>query len=209
MSDGGVADQVFLNLQADAIRQANRSKHSIKQAVPFLESNGLGVSFRLPSLLLNLLRLLHLDIGDVDDAIEDEFLDRCLEFSITHVLRTIKHKARVLVPNAVTLVGVPDAYDFIPAGCIYARIERQGESPTVLSGPIAISRSPSEHPVSTNPLLASQICLITHRVSYRVFESFGHADVHRRRANVQCVCRRGSSDRKRSDLPSELRGVQY
>lgn len=154
LSEGGVEDRVFLELQADAIRNANRSKHSIKQAVPFLESNGLGVSFRLPSLLLNLRRLLNLDIGDVDDAIEDEFLDRCLEFGITNVLRTLKHKARILVPGAYTLVGVPDPYNFIPVGYIYARVERQGETPVVLAGPIAISRSPSEHPVSCRPLLS-------------------------------------------------------
>lgn len=73
------------------------------------------------------------------------------------MLRMIKHKARILVPDAVTLVGVADPYNRLPEGYIYARTEQQGEVREI-EGNVCISRSPCEHPVSVLLATLSLIC---------------------------------------------------
>jgi RNA-dependent RNA polymerase len=74
-----------------------------------LKSHSLGNKFHL-SFILEQLHLLGLDLQNNADkrAIESVFLRRLLRCSMVHVLREIKFKARIPVPNSYQLVGVAD-----------------------------------------------------------------------------------------------------
>jgi RNA-dependent RNA polymerase len=86
----GVPYETFERHQDMAVEAAKSAKHSLGKAVGLMEGHGLGASFRLPSVLLNLERL------GATLPPENSFYGRLLEYSINHVLRMIKHKGKIL-----------------------------------------------------------------------------------------------------------------
>lgn len=71
---------------------------SLKDASNFLEMHGVGMSFRVHSVLFSLSKLgVGLQAEKLLRVLEDPFLDRSIAFATNHVLRVIKHKARIPV----------------------------------------------------------------------------------------------------------------
>lgn len=81
----GVPHETFKMYQDMAVQDAQESTESLERAAHFLEGHGLGSSFRLPSVLLNLSKL-------QVPLPEDRFFDRMMEYAVNHVLRLLKHK---------------------------------------------------------------------------------------------------------------------
>jgi len=120
LSGLGVPDQVFLDLQRAAVKEADEAIEGLKGAASLLETHGMGVSFALPSILLNLQKLgLDVGAGGVRGPIQDPFLTRSLKIAVHHVLREIKHRARVPVPGCWKLVGIVDLYGILNPTQIY------------------------------------------------------------------------------------------
>jgi len=106
----------------------------------FLDSYGLGTSYRLTSIMLSLQKLGF-------DYLDDLFFQQSLEFAIHHVLRELKQHARIPIPGGWTLVGVADVHGFLREGEIFASFKHPESGKTVyLEGPTLISRSPTIHP---------------------------------------------------------------
>ncbi|KAH9944464.1 RNA dependent RNA polymerase-domain-containing protein [Epithele typhae] len=138
----GVPYTVFESLQDDAEASAKGSIESLERSARLLESHGLGTSFRLVSTMVNLHKL------GVQPP-HDDFWRQMMDFAINHVLRELKHHARIPVPGSDcwTLVGVADVYGYLREGEVFACVDSPHESGLIyLSGDILVSRSPTIHP---------------------------------------------------------------
>lgn len=117
----GVPLEPFMELQGDAVKQTVAASKSMDSAATLLEKNGLGTAFHMTSVLLNL----HKVGADLESTRQDgeflSFLKRSLKFAVNHVLRDLKYKARIPVPDAWTLVGVADEYDYLKEDEIYGQ----------------------------------------------------------------------------------------
>ena len=111
---------MFLKIQEDALADITGAKESIATACRFLYANGIGWGFSLRYILEQLGKL-GLDlkqparIDDPDDPYDPErrvlnnhFMLSTLKFAEFHVLRDIKHRARIPVKDSHVLVGVAD-----------------------------------------------------------------------------------------------------
>ncbi|KAF8507374.1 RNA dependent RNA polymerase-domain-containing protein [Hysterangium stoloniferum] len=144
----GVEEDVFLQLQADAVDKTNEAAKSLKGAADLLEAHGMGTAFALPSTFIQLQKLgIKLEPSITPEGFRDTFIDRCLKFAIHHVLREIKFKTRIPVADCWKLVGIVDTYNILEEDQIYACIVHgEGISRQYLKGKISISKSPTIHP---------------------------------------------------------------
>ncbi|KAF8507373.1 RNA dependent RNA polymerase-domain-containing protein [Hysterangium stoloniferum] len=144
----GVNEDVFLQLQADAVDKTIEATESLKGAADLLEVHRMGTAFALSSTFMRLHELgVTLESSLTPEGFRDTFIDRCLKFAIHHVLREIKFKTRIPVADCWKLVGVVDVYNILEEDQIYACIVRGGgTSRQYLKGKISISKSPTIHP---------------------------------------------------------------
>jgi hypothetical protein len=78
---------------------------------------------------------------------DNPFYRQMMEYAVHHVLRELKHHARIPIPGAWTLVGVADVHKFLGEGEIFACVKPiESPEPIYLEGPVLISRSPTIHP---------------------------------------------------------------
>jgi len=76
-----------------------------------------------------------------------DFYDRMVEITIHHVLRDLKHHARIPVDEGYTLVGVADIHDYLQEGEVFACVTiQETNSIHYLEGDVLVSRSPTIHP---------------------------------------------------------------
>lgn len=137
----GIPYDVFKKLQDAAVQDVNEAADSLKNAADTLDQYGLATSYRLSSTLLHLdkLGLSPSDLGD--------FYDQTLTFSIHHILRDLKHHARIPVHDGYTLVGVADIHRYLQEGEVFACVSvPESNLIRYLEGPVLISRSPVIHP---------------------------------------------------------------
>jgi RNA-dependent RNA polymerase len=136
----GVKYEAFKSFQDRAVTEVDSATKSLSGAAWMFERHGLGSSFRLPSVMLNLSQL------GVETP-DDPFFSRMMDYAVHHVLRDLKDYARIPIPGAWTLVGVADVHQHLEAGEIFACIKDPNSSETIyLEGPTVISRSPTIHP---------------------------------------------------------------
>jgi RNA-dependent RNA polymerase len=137
----GVPYSVFEMYQDKAVHEVQSSKKDIFDSAHMLEKYGLGMSFRVTSVLTSLSKL------GISHLSEDRFYVKSLDFAVNHILRDLKNHARIPVPKAWTLVGVCDVHDQLEKNQIFACIkETTSNSFVYLEGPVLISRSPTIHP---------------------------------------------------------------
>ena len=137
----GVRYEVFQSLQDAAVSNVNGAATSLEKAVKTLDQFGLATSYRLSSTLLHLAKL---DIFCYD---MDDFYERMIEITIHHVLRDLKHHARIPVDEGYTLVGVADIHGYLQEGEVFA-CATIPETNLIhyLEGDVIVSRSPIIHP---------------------------------------------------------------
>lgn len=141
LEDLGVQYKTFYDLQVTAVKEAERSRESLGQAARLLERFGLGTSFRLTSVMLSLEKL---GVGPLRD---DVFWKQMMDFAINHVLRGLKHHARIPVENAWNVVGVADIHKYLNEGEVFVHIApTNGQPSRYLEGPTLVTRSPTIHP---------------------------------------------------------------
>ena len=145
----GVVPDVITDLQSSSIREVQTIQTSLDQATKVFLQHSLGASYHLPSLFNNISRYLDLEISDLPDDIclHHHLIEEALYCAATHALCEIKHRAHILVPGSVTLLGVSDEYDCLEEGEIFATVydERKGTEQCI-EGQVLITRSPQVHP---------------------------------------------------------------
>ncbi len=137
----GIRYEVFKRLQDAAVQDVKDAEMSLENAFRTLDQFGLGASYRLSSTLHHLAKLgiTPSDMGD--------FYDRMVEITIHHVLRDLKHHARIPVDEGYTLVGVADIHDYLQEGEVFACVTiQETNSIHYLEGDVLVSRSPTIHP---------------------------------------------------------------
>ncbi|KAL0581139.1 hypothetical protein V5O48_000928 [Marasmius crinis-equi] len=160
----GVRKEAFLDLLDDAVADVYSVDDSLKKSYDFMRNHSLGTTYNL-FWMLQRLEKLDCYIGKEEERpskrhvnIDYPFFKQLREVARMHVLREIKHDARIPIPDSHLLVGVADegpVYEkdghkdvyVLPEGHIYACIQRPGEEePTYIEGNCTISRSPVAHP---------------------------------------------------------------
>ncbi|CUA73902.1 hypothetical protein RSOLAG22IIIB_01423 [Rhizoctonia solani] len=136
-----VQTDIFLTLQARAVEDTRDSMRHFHTAAELLEVHGLGASFKLPSLFM---RLQH--IGVELQYCNTLGIKTILKDAETDILRELKHRARIPVPDSWKLVGIADEFDFLEEKSIYACLRDKNQEPVYLKGPYLITRSPAIHP---------------------------------------------------------------
>jgi hypothetical protein len=140
LEDLKVKKETFMDLQRDAINELRESTKSAHLAANFLKRRGVApASVKLPWMIESL----H-NIGL--NFRKDEFLERALELALLTALRDLKHRARIPVPNGVTLIGIVDETGFLKEGEIYCPYRFDNNEEGVVKGNVLITRSPVYHP---------------------------------------------------------------
>lgn len=121
----GLEKGTFLELQRNAVKVTKDAVESLGTASELLEAHGLGTSFSLKSVFGNMARM-GADLGTQDDMWP--FLEHVLSFCTNHVLRDLKYRARIPIPNGCMLVGIADEYDLLQEGQIYGEYYHRGHS---------------------------------------------------------------------------------
>jgi RNA-dependent RNA polymerase len=109
LEDRGVRPEAFMALQETAIAQARTIDDSIEQFRTILRDHSLGKGYHLDS-TLGKLESIGLDLKYIHgrQPIDEPFLTRVRRSAMNHVLRDVKHSARIPVRNSWLLVGVAD-----------------------------------------------------------------------------------------------------
>jgi RNA-dependent RNA polymerase len=111
LEDRGVKKQSFLTLQNMAVADARTIHDNLTQFRQVLRAHSLGTSYRLSFIIERFIGL-GLKIGpeawNPQTKLDNAFLGQVRHFAMTHVLRDIKHGARIKIPNSWLLVGVAD-----------------------------------------------------------------------------------------------------
>lgn len=140
LEDRGVTQKSFLNLQKRAIAKIHMSSDKVLQARQLFREQQLGGSYRL-AFILQCLDALNVGMElerNAAHTLQDPFFERLILFAKNHVLRAIKHAARIPVPDSYMLVGVADegpayvaaGYEDVyclPPECIYGKIPVEGQ----------------------------------------------------------------------------------
>jgi RNA-dependent RNA polymerase len=111
LEDRGVRLDAFLELQEVAVADARRidDSQAIEEFCRVLKGHSLGSAYRLAYIMERISELgLDLNSGDKNTVADTPFLNRVRHFAKNHVLRDIKHGARIPIPNSWLLVGVAD-----------------------------------------------------------------------------------------------------
>ncbi|KAG2067060.1 RdRP-domain-containing protein, partial [Suillus decipiens] len=194
LEDRGASKDTFMELQQKIVAEARTAHDSVELFAALLESHGLSQTFRLASTLRRL-NTLGLEFNPTQlhfhRNVDTPFLAQLRACAINHVLRAVKHDARIPIPNSYMLMGVTDegpAYEKkghsnvfkLPPGKIYACIHKPGDSePIWLHGPCMVSRSPVIHPGDVQQSYAigkppsDKFCLFSHLKNVVVFASTG------------------------------------
>jgi hypothetical protein len=141
LEDLGVAHDLFLELQREEVENLRQTVRSPGQAARFLDQAHTAKSTRL-SWLIAVLHSMGLNYN------QDKFLKRAVELVILMKLRDVKYKARILVPDAVTLYGIMDETGYLEEGEIFVPIlnEETKRRDVLIQENVLITRSPAFHP---------------------------------------------------------------
>ncbi len=104
LEDLGVPKSVFIKHQQNAVEETYSIMESFKNASSILDIHGLGTAFKVGTLMTNIEKSLGLELSDL--LIESELITDSLNYSVLHVLRELKTKARIPVPGSYLMVGV-------------------------------------------------------------------------------------------------------
>lgn len=109
MEDRGVKKDSFMALQEAAVADARTIHDSLTKFKQVLKGHKLGGSYRLDSLVYRIIEIgLDIGPGNPEQGIDNAFWSHLRHFAMTHVLRDIKHGARIPIPKSYHLVGVAD-----------------------------------------------------------------------------------------------------
>ncbi|KAG8912041.1 hypothetical protein FRC01_005331 [Tulasnella sp. 417] len=132
---------VFLGLQREAIGEVEAATGSFSGCAELLDTSGCGTSYHVSSVFLHLTRLGLTLGGNGSMAVHDRFLNRSIRFARNHVLREMKHKARIPVKGDVQFVeaigkpptGSPFEHERY-TNCVVFSTQGERSVPSMLAG---------------------------------------------------------------------------
>ena len=130
---------ILKTLQDDVVKGTAHAMHSFSTAAFLLDRHGLGVAYKLSSTCAALADLIPLEP-------RASFMSGPVDVASYHILRDLKHRAHIPVPDGYTLVGVADPYGCLEADEVFVCVASANTGLIFLEGQIMISRSPVSHP---------------------------------------------------------------
>lgn len=182
LEDMGAPEPWFLNLQERELSRLRMITSSAYNTANFLKTQSIGDSMGLSTLLR------HTDRIGVDYR-RDKFLFAVVNAVVLKELRLLKHKARIPVPQGITLFGIMDETGFLQENQVfvtYDTMQGRHEPPPHGLARVVVTRSPALHP--------GDIQLATNVMP---------PDGHPLRELGNCIV---FSQRGMRDLPSQLSG---
>lgn len=121
LENNGVKPKVFLDYQRKAVNEAKKCLTSLADLASTMEYYGLGGSYATVSLLRALAshKIFNLNNFATERFSIPGFVHRVAQLTNVHVLRELKHHARIPIPGAWTLVGVADEWDLLGENEVY------------------------------------------------------------------------------------------
>ncbi|KAG7444334.1 RdRP-domain-containing protein [Guyanagaster necrorhizus] len=172
-----VPNESFKRLQDWAISEVRQIKKSLDAAATTFTHHGLGASFHLESLFRNMARILQVELSQdlhSESGIRFDLLKTVIAYGATHILREIKHRARIRVPGSYTLIGVSDEWDCLEEGEVYATIfDPRTNERVAVEGRVLITRSPQIHPGDVQFATAVRRPELNHLTNVVVFSCRG------------------------------------
>ena len=109
MEDRGVDKNAFIELQERTKRDIHTASDSMELFFRLLRAHKLGTAFGL-DFIIHHLRKIGMGFKHEKNVtvLKDPFIDRLIHFAKNHVLRDVKHGARIPIPDSYLLVGVAD-----------------------------------------------------------------------------------------------------
>lgn len=110
LEDRGVSQEAFLKLQKRAIGNVHMSSDTVLRARQLFREQQLGGAYRI-SYIFQCMHALGLGMEYEKTALyqlKDPFFERVIQYAKNHVLRAMKHAARIPIPDSYLLVGVAD-----------------------------------------------------------------------------------------------------
>lgn len=110
LEDLGVKRENFEKLQDEAVADVKTIHTSVEAFCDILTTHSIGHRFHLSYTLKRLKEKYGLDLHTQNDVpgIDTQFLQQIREVAMVSVLKEIKHRARIPVPEGYLLVGVAD-----------------------------------------------------------------------------------------------------
>ncbi|KAK0218131.1 RdRP-domain-containing protein [Armillaria fumosa] len=172
-----VPHKSFKDLQDRAIAEVRQIKKSLDAAATTFTHHGLGASFHLESLFRNIARILQMELSedlDSESGVHYGLLKTVIAYGATHILREIKHRARIRVPGSYTLIGVSDEWNCLEEGQVYATIfDPRTNGRVAVEGRVLLTRSPQIHPGDVQFATAVRKPELNHLVNVVVFSCKG------------------------------------
>ncbi|KAK0238675.1 RdRP-domain-containing protein [Armillaria nabsnona] len=172
-----VPHKSFTDLQDRSIAEVRQIKKSLDAAATTFTHHGLGASFHLESLFRNIARTLQVELSedlDSESGVHYGLLKTVIAYGATHILREIKHRARIRVPGSYTLIGVSDEWDCLEEGQVYATISDPRTNERVaVEGRVLVTRSPQIHPGDVQFATAVRRPELNHLINVVVFSCKG------------------------------------
>lgn len=137
LEDIGVAELTFTTLQGAAVEELRKSTKHPVHAANFMKQRLIVPAIRLPW-VIEALHTIGFSFRD------DYFLEQAFELALVTSLRDLKHRARIPVPQGMTLIGIMDETGFLNEGEIYCAVQGRGRNLT--SRNVLVTRSPCHHP---------------------------------------------------------------
>lgn len=109
LEDRGVDKNAFIELQESTKRDIHTASDSMELFYRLLRAHKLGTSFAL-DFIIRRLRMIGMGFKHEKNVtvLKNPFIDRLIHFAKNHVLRDVKHGARIPIPDSYLLVGVAD-----------------------------------------------------------------------------------------------------
>ncbi|KAI8980167.1 RdRP-domain-containing protein [Trametes punicea] len=192
LEDLGVRKEAFLTLQDRAKAAVVTASDTMATTIELLRKHDLGHSFGLRWILQHLQKAgMGMPREGQQRVMDNEFVLRLIKYAQSHILREIKHEARVPIPNAHQLVGVADeGPEYVKRGLdnvfhlkegeIFACIQQpDSDECEYVKGLVSISRSPHIHPGDVQRVKAigkppdDMVCFFRHLRNVVVLPSVG------------------------------------
>lgn len=132
----GVAPEVFIALQDDAIHALQDSTITPEAAVKLLHRSGVGRGCNMEGIIRTL------QSNGINAITQIPFLHDANMSLVNFALRNIKYRARIKVPRCYTLVGVMDETNTLAENQIVACINKPNEPVKYMTGRVLLGRSP-------------------------------------------------------------------
>ncbi|CAK4705752.1 hypothetical protein LEN26_016038 [Aphanomyces euteiches] len=159
LSCRGVEDKCFLALLNSMLESLAKCTHEIDQAVTLFEKH----ESAAPAL-----RMLRAGV-----TLKDRHLYEWVNALRTRLIMDVQLKARILVPNGLSLIGVLDETFQLPANTVFFQTRSSQLSLPPVGAEVAVGRSPCLHPGDIRVLRRADIPALRHLYDVLVFSSQG------------------------------------